>query len=762
MKKLILEFTAIVVTVLVLFQNLIFSVKIESPTSKYFSGENAFKHLENIATEPRRMYQPYYNKARQYIINELEKLEIEPEFQQTTSLEHKTPVFYSSVDNILARIEGTSDNEDILLLVAHFDSEPFVSPGAGDDAGSCAALLELARVLKSSVRLKNDIVLLFSIPEEPGCQGATAFITQHPLAKKVKLVFNFEGIGTGKFFLHTTNSNNDWLMKEYAKGCQSSMAYSYVTAFDPYPAKDGTVFKRAGYSVLELTTFYPYPKLWHSLHDNLSVITLSSLQENGNKMLDLIRHFGNININVQNQSKLVFYEVLNTRLIYFPRNIVVPLTLIITLITLYIIIIYLRRRIVRFKNILYAFVLLIIACASVFGITNLIWYIITNFHPRFMFLFNGSPYDRLWFYSGFTILSFFVINGSFLLASSKIKNLNDSIAPSVLCFISVILIITSLLFKDIAGILLAAIIPLQVMLLARLFLRKPLVVHLLLNMVYAFVTITLLVPFIINQFQEDDGNILKPVSGILFAIFLLPLLFEIFQERKKIFSLITGTAAIILIGVPLMGDYEYSKPKVTYVSCYSDADNNKYAWYVRDLYGSGFDEYSKQFLKENQIAEPIKKYIPTYPYQFDGYFTEIHNVVFNPPTLEVLRDSLSGEYRYLELKIKSMRNAWEISVFKNRELEVGEYSIDGIKCESLFGQKFVNTDSLVLCNYRNPRKDGITLSLKVKAGEKILLKVRDRTYGIPMELGMQPMPEYMIPWVDYGANSTTVTKTFTL
>ena len=196
-QKIIIGLATIFLIGLVLFQNIVFVEKIESPTSKYFSGENAFKHLENIGTEPRRMYQPYYNKARQYVINELEKLGIEPEFQQTTSLEHKTPVFYSSVDNILAKIEGTSDNEDILLLVAHFDSEPFVSPGAGDDAGSCAALLELARVLKSSAGLKNDIVLLFSIPEEPGCQGATAFITQHPLAKKVKLVFNFEGIRNG-------------------------------------------------------------------------------------------------------------------------------------------------------------------------------------------------------------------------------------------------------------------------------------------------------------------------------------------------------------------------------------------------------------------------------------------------------------------------------------------------------------------------------------------------------------------------------------
>lgn len=127
-----------------------------------------------------------------------------------------------------------------------------------------------------------------------------------------------------------------------------------------------------------------------------------------------------------------------------------------------------------------------------------------------------------------------------------------------------------------------------------------------------------------------------------------------------------------------------------------------------------------------------------------------------------MKDSVSGEYRYLDVRIKSVRDAWEITAYKNPELEVLEYSVNGKKYQDQFSIRYTNTNQRILCVYRNPRKEGITLSLKIKAGEKVTLKVRDRTYGIPMKPGMKQMPEDMIPWIDYGANTTTVTKTYTL
>jgi hypothetical protein len=249
---------------------------------------------------------------------------------------------------------------------------------------------------------------------------------------------------------------------------------------------------------------------------------------------------------------------------------------------------------------------------------------------------------------------------------------------------------------------------------------------------------------------------------LLLAIILLPVVYALIHEHRKVVFSIMGLAFLLLLLIPLADSFSDKKPRLTYVSAVYDGDRNTSFWLTNNLYSTDLDEYSAQFVKEGAKQESIRKFIPDYLYDFDAYFTPIGIDTLPAPQMEVMKDSTSNEYRYLDLRIKSLRDAWEISIFKNPELDVLEYSLDGIKCEPLFGINYTNTDKRILCHYRNPRKEGIGLSLKVKAGEKVMLKIRDRTYGIPLKSEIKPMPDYMIPRVDYGANTTTVIRTFRL
>ena len=80
------------------------------------------------------------------------------------------------------------------LLMAHYDSVPN-SPGASDDGAAVASLLETLRALRGGPRLKNDVIFLFTDGEEVALLGSKAFVEEHPWARDVGLVLNFEARG---------------------------------------------------------------------------------------------------------------------------------------------------------------------------------------------------------------------------------------------------------------------------------------------------------------------------------------------------------------------------------------------------------------------------------------------------------------------------------------------------------------------------------------------------------------------------------------
>ena len=74
---------------------------------------------------------------------------------------------YRDITNIVVKVESSlHSSKDALLVNCHFDSVP-QSPGASDDAVSCAIMLEVLEVItQSDVPLRNSIIFLFNGAEE--------------------------------------------------------------------------------------------------------------------------------------------------------------------------------------------------------------------------------------------------------------------------------------------------------------------------------------------------------------------------------------------------------------------------------------------------------------------------------------------------------------------------------------------------------------------------------------------------------------------
>jgi Zn-dependent M28 family amino/carboxypeptidase len=97
--------------------------------------------------------------------------------------------------NVLAKIEGTGQRDEIILLSAHLDhlgvKNGQTYPGADDDASGTTAVMELARALAKEPRPKRTIVFALWGSEEKGLLGARYFL-KHPTFDVHRIVANLE------------------------------------------------------------------------------------------------------------------------------------------------------------------------------------------------------------------------------------------------------------------------------------------------------------------------------------------------------------------------------------------------------------------------------------------------------------------------------------------------------------------------------------------------------------------------------------------
>jgi Zn-dependent M28 family amino/carboxypeptidase len=173
-----------------------------------FSAERAMRHVEQIAARPHPMGSVDHDRVRDYIAEQITQLGITPQMQLTTAIGTRYQEA-GRVQNLLAWLPGGDPKGKAVLLVAHYDGVG-AGPAASDDGAGSAALLETMRALRARKQpLAHDIMVLFTDGEEAGLLGAAAFVREHPWAKDVAVILNFEARGTsGRSFMFETGPGN--------------------------------------------------------------------------------------------------------------------------------------------------------------------------------------------------------------------------------------------------------------------------------------------------------------------------------------------------------------------------------------------------------------------------------------------------------------------------------------------------------------------------------------------------------------------------
>jgi Peptidase family M28 len=303
-----------------------------------FSAAFAQKQVEAIARAPHPMGSAESARVRKTIIKRLEQLGVTAEVQSTKGHDEPAP------QNILARIKGLGPpGKKALMLCAHYDSVPS-GPGASDNAAGVAVVLETLRALKASPPLERDLIALFTDGEESGLLGAYLFMSEHPWAKEVGLVLNFDARGnSGPSILFETSDGNGWLISQYAQAVREPLATSVtMEVYKIMPNySDMTVFKNAGMAGLNFA-FGSGLAYYHTPEDTPENLDQRTLQHHGDNAFATASHFGRLDLDKPQQDDVIYTSVLNRFVLSYSKIWVLPLALVASGMFLFLVIISIR------------------------------------------------------------------------------------------------------------------------------------------------------------------------------------------------------------------------------------------------------------------------------------------------------------------------------------------------------------------------------------------------------------------------------------
>ncbi|HEU4510369.1 MAG TPA: M28 family metallopeptidase [Pyrinomonadaceae bacterium] len=732
----------------------------DAPAAEFSSGR-ALAHVKAIAGRPRAMGTAEHSAARDYILNQLTAAGLAPEVQRTTAVQQMENgnVRAGTVENIAARLKGTSNTRAILLL-SHYDSVP-TSFGASDDASGVAVLLETLRALKSGAALNNDVIFLFTDGEEVALLGAQAFVAEHPWAKDVGLVLNFEARGAGgPSIMFETSDQNGRLIEEFSKAAPHPVANSL--AYEIYRLlpndTDLTIFKDANLPGLNFA-FIDKSTHYHTQLDTSDEIDANSVQHHGNYALALTKHFGNLDLVNLKERNAVYFDVLGLFLVRYSGAFVPFITLLVTVIFLGLVVLGWRKGRFSLLGIVLALAVQLATLIVVPAGLALIWFVMQRLLNAFGASAQAAAYQSKLYFSGFALVAIAIsyIACAALLPKIRVENF---MAGSLGLWI-LLLIVTSLLLPGVTY-----------MLTWPVFFCLPAFAYLvltgeqksnrLLPIVFFTLAVTpallLLAPAVyvmsIGLNLSSLGTILAIL--ILVCVLLVPHLLSLRLGNDRVFAIVIALAGVLLISVAAFrSTHDARHPKLDSLFYGLNADTGKAIWATFD---DRPDEWTSRVLPSNAQRRAAPEFFA--PGRAGSLLqADAAPAPLPAPNVTVLSDGTKDTSRTLKLRVTSSRAAPVTSVYIDSAKNLQAAWVNGRRIELAASGQRRSSWSI---NYHNALPEGMELTLEFSAEEPLKMRVVDQSYSLP-ELSQSALgsrPAGIIPSPVVYNDATVVSKSF--
>ncbi|MFY7671165.1 M28 family peptidase [Tenacibaculum sp. MEBiC06402] len=681
---------------------------------------NALHHLNNISQKPHHVGTSEHKKVQNYLFTELKNLGLEPEIQTKTVFNKKWRAG-TTVENIIAKIKGSSDGKS-LLVASHYDSNPHSSIGASDAGSGIVTILEGIRAfLVKNIIPKNDIIILFTDAEEIGLLGAEAFVKYHPEAKNVGLVLNFEARGSGgpSYMLMETNGKNSHLLKEFLNANTSypaanSLMYS-VYKMLPNDT-DLTVFREGaninGFNFAFIGDHFDY----HTVMDNYRRLDRSSLAHQKDYFVSCLNYFSETDLSKLNSDKdYVFVNFPFIGLLTFPFAWILPLIVIAIIILIGLIFIGIRKKALTELGILKGSIPFLASLTSGTVVTILLWKLILILHPSYNDMLHGFTYNGYYYIAAFCLLNIWIV--------FKIYNQFKNIKSIDLLVFPIIfwVLINILIYNYIRG---AAffLIPIftALLVLSLLIIENKRVKNLTITIL--FIPSLYIFGPLIKMFPVGLGLKNLFISAIFIAL-LLGLLIPIFHQnkRKNQWVILAGIGTILFFFLATINSgFSIDRRKPNSLVYIQNIDTKTAYW---GTYNKTLDNYTKQIFDQSftegsiKNAETVNKYNRKFNYLKKADYKEIKTSIIQKEL-----DTIIGNEREIWLKIQPQRDITKYEIFNNNQIQLSSLSANSAPIYE--ENKNLKKQTLLIYHLGNEDK-GLNLRIKFQKDQKLHLTLNE-------------------------------------
>ena len=784
-------------------------VPADAPATE-FSAQRAMDDVRVIAREPHPMGSEKHEEVADYIVTRLEELGLSPRVQETSSLRyddeglHGDQVQAGRLKNIVARIPGTGDTGEAVLLMSHYDSMP-TTPAAADGGVSVATLLETVRAIKAGPPLKNDVIVYFGDADVNGVMGPIAF-HKHPWSKDVGVGFAFEGIGPygpsalvyegqGVPVRNVYSSlqkpdlevypsaQNGWWLDQALEALPRPLVVMplnstpFAGALSPELGLVQVGTDAAGLGFGQFRGSYAY----HTILDNPERLDPRSLQHQGQNALSLARHFGDLNLDEANRRQsapLVAFNILPGQVVSYPSTWALPLAVAIALLLAVVLVFGIRHGRPKLSSLLLGLFLFVVGLVGTVAVTAIGWKIGVALNPAYRVWMGRGFYGADWRLLFLASLTVAFVAALYLLARRFIRAARDEegLAAGALVVLAVLAILTGLwvpslsylfAWPALAGVLVlgfGVVVPAR----ARDGWARVAVLA-----ISAFVPVLLFAPpiYILYTFLSvpltGPGGPVPPVVAafvllaLMLGALLAHLLYFLTGRRAWIVPTTFTAFALVFLAVELVGSrFDADHPRPDYVQYRLDADAGEATW-ISDT--TPPDVWTEQFFKEG-YAKGQMAFAPVYNYgtRFEVIRAPAPEVDLSAPRLEILDDTTSAGTRELRLSLSSPRGAPYAHLETDLPAEWTQASVDGEKiADSQIPAE--QRKNFALTFYNLPR-EGIEITLSVRSTKPIGATLTDYSNGLPDPPGMEiePRPPEFMPAPYDFRDPTVVQKSFEL